>query len=421
MSSPGPGGGAVAGEVRLTASPNRELACRQRLPQYRASARRPAGIDPPHQPHFSGGGEGARGGLTFSRAREAAWRQRLQQNFASARRPAGIGPPHQPTPAVGGRGRRGRCVGAAEQAGRGRDRGARASLKSVDADSRASGVAEGLADRGLARLRGRVRPRPPRIRRAAARRPEREPVSQLLRSTVEVVPRPRGQADTSPGPAGDRARRVAGGPSARGVGGGFFAHPLAGLSPRDPHLPVVIARGRRRGGPQLLVVEVRTATPAVRLPVHVPRHLRAPRRRRVLPDEDLPSAQHHLWPKRPGGAAHLMARRLPVAQELLVGRRQGAEHQLAHRRLLHQQRRVARRRRRRPTDFGRWIGRGRLAQRLRTPYNAPPARRTGRFPARRAISRRRGLDRDCRRGALTARGSRRDRRRVAWTSPAGHV
>ena len=52
----------------------REDACRQRFEQNRASARRPAGIGPPHQVQLSGGGDGrlgtlvlepgARGGLT---------------------------------------------------------------------------------------------------------------------------------------------------------------------------------------------------------------------------------------------------------------------------------------------------------------------------------------------------------------------
>jgi hypothetical protein len=43
------------------------------------------------------------------------------------------------------------------------------------------------------------------------------------------------------------------------------------------------------------------------------------------------------------------------------------------------QRHVARRRRRLCAEFGRWIRRGRLADGLRTPYNAPPKRGQGRF------------------------------------------
>jgi hypothetical protein len=258
------------------------------------------------------------------------------------------------------------------------EHGARSPLHRAGVDAGAGGISEHLADHGLAPLGGRVRPRPLRIARPAAGRPVGEPVSQLLAGAVQIVSRSGGKAGTWCGPDGGRARPVAwGGRSRRRVAGDVVgAGQLGGFladAPRQPDLAMVRARGRRRGGHQPLVVEVRAAEPSVLIPVTVPGKMRAPRCRRVLADEDLPPAHPYLWPQRARGARVDHVRNAAGEQLLALAVREHIQHELAHPGLLMlEQRRVARRRRRRATGSERWIGRGCLGERLRAPYNTPP-------------------------------------------------
>ena len=232
----GPETGGGGGTVRLTARPNRELVCRQRLPQNFASGRRPSGIGSPHHAQVSGGGEGERAGWAFSLARDAAcrqglaaelrlWAQAVRHRSRAPRAPARSG--RVQATCRGSRRRWGERVAAGQQLVCDLERGTRSPLHGVDVNAGARGVGEHLADRGLAPLGGRVRPRPLRVGWPAARWPVGEPVAQLLGSAVQVVSRARRHADASPGPAGGRARRVARGLGGAGLLGGFLAYPLA--------------------------------------------------------------------------------------------------------------------------------------------------------------------------------------------------
>ena len=327
--------------------------------------------------------------MSFRRAREAACRQRFEQNFASGRSPSGSGPPHQPQHPLSAAGvqaavvwasSRWRAVAIAARARRSRESTPTAGRVTSPRVSRieASHACAAVSVHAHFASAG-----PRRAGRYANR--SRSCWAARSRSCRVRASRP----TRRPGPPA-AARDSSCSAWALDPGDVSLKAFSAAASSRThfracPHVTRTFRCSRRGvgGDPdhQLLVLQVRTAEPAVLIPVGVPRHLRAPRRRRVLRHEHLPPPQRHLRPQRPGRAAQLMARRDTLAQQPLLGARQRREHQLAHARLRHQQRRVARRRRRRAADFQRCISRSRLAQGLRTPYNAPTARRTGRFRA----------------------------------------